>query len=259
MSCVLNNENYQKGVTNVVYGLLEPSTHEIRYVGKAINLDNRIRKHLQPSKLKESTHKNNWLKKLINDNQKPIVVILKKCDNEIELNETEIELIKEYKKLGCKITNSTDGGDGGKLNSDIIDKMKETKRLNKQESFWLNKKLSKQHCKNISDGKKGYVASEQTRKKLSESLKNKNTWSKGKKLSKETIDKMVEARLGKPKNKREVYQLDLSNKIIKLWSWPYEAEEYFNLSRSKIHSVCTGKRKTTGGYKWVYKDEFKDR
>jgi hypothetical protein len=256
MSCIVKTNNIEKGVKNVIYGLLEPSTREIRYIGKSVNLDTRVRKHLQPSKLKENTHKNNWLKKLLINDEKPLVVILKECINEEELNNSEIELIKEYKTIGCRLTNSTNGGDGGKISDESLQKMKLTKALNPQESYWLNKKFTEEHSKNISNAKKGYKASEKTKKKLSESLKGKNTWSKGKKLTSETINKMIEARLGKPKNNKEVYQLSLDGEIIRLWVNPYEAEHYFKLSPSKIHSVCTGKRKTTGGYKWCYKDNY---
>jgi hypothetical protein len=31
MSCVIDNNNFENGLTNVIYGLLEPSTNEIRY------------------------------------------------------------------------------------------------------------------------------------------------------------------------------------------------------------------------------------
>jgi hypothetical protein len=256
MGCVFNNYASNLKVKNVIYGLVDPKTNEIRYIGKAVDLENRIRNHFKPSRLLAKTHKNNWLKLLINENKKPFVVVLEKELSENLLNEFEIKWIKHYNKIGCKLTNATDGGDGGKLNQEAIDKMKKTKTLNKQQGFWLNKNLSKEHCKNISEGKKGYVVSSDTKEKLSKALKNKNTWSKGKKLSKETINKMVISRTGKPKNDREVYQLSLNGDVIKLWSNPYEAEHYLKLSRSKVHSVCTGKRKSTGGYKWIYKDDY---
>lgn len=255
MGCVIKNIVAEKGLTNVVYGLLEPTTNEIRYVGKATDLDTRVRKHLQPSKLIENTHKNNWLKKLINQNEKPLVVVLKKCEDEKDLNQSEIQYINEYKTLGCKLTNATEGGDGGRMSDESLFKMRETKRLNKQEPFWLNKKLSEEHCKNISEGKKGYTPTENTKIKLSETHKGLNTWSKGKKLSKETISKMIESRIGKPKNDKPVHQLDFNGNIIKTWDAPYYAENELKLARNKIDMVCKGKRKSTGGFKWKYVNE----
>ena len=134
---------------------------------------------------------NNWLNFLIKDSKKPFVIVLETNLDENLLNEFEIKWINHYNKIGCKLTNATDGGDGGKMSYEAINKMKKTKSLNKQEGFWLNKNFSEEHCKNISEGKKGYVASLETREKLSKSLKNKNTWSKGKKLSEETINTLL--------------------------------------------------------------------
>ena len=35
---------------------------EIRYIGKTKNLKDRLRRHLMPCNLKESSYKNNWIK-----------------------------------------------------------------------------------------------------------------------------------------------------------------------------------------------------
>jgi hypothetical protein len=255
VSCIFNNYITDLKIKNVIYGLVDPNTNEIRYIGKAINLNERIKNHYKPSRLISKTHKNNWLNVLLNENKKPFVIILESDLNEELLNKSEIKWISNYKKIGCKLTNGTDGGDGGKMGHEAIDKMKKTKALNKQEGFWLNKNLSEEHCKNISEGKKGYVASIETREKLSKSSLG-HSRNLGCKISDEGKLNMSKAKTGIPKNIKEVYQLGLNGEIIKLWPNPYEAEHYFKLSRSKIHSVCTGKRKSTGGFKWIYKDDY---
>lgn len=255
MSCIIENIEFNND-KNVVYGLLSPFTKEIRYIGKAVNLKRRFKKHLQTSNLIQKTHKNNWINELINLGEKPLIVVLESCSIEQDLNDIEIKWINHYKKIGCRLTNGTEGGDGGKMSAESIQKMKQTKLENKQIPHWLGKKFSKEHSKNISEGKKGYITSEETKVKLSESHKGINTWSKGIKLSEETKEKMSKCRLGKPKNEKPVYQLDLNGNIIKLWDSPYYAEKHFKLSRSKINEVCNGKRKTTGGFKWAYIKDF---
>jgi len=184
MSCIVTN-NDSKQNNNVIYGLLEPITKEIRYVGKAINLSSRIRAHYEPNRLMSKTHKNNWLNKLINNNEEPIVVVLEVCERKELLNEAEIKWIAHYRGVGCDLTNGTDGGDGGQMSPESITKMKETKRKNPQKPHWLGKNLSDEHKKNLSEAKKGKKLSDEHKKKLSEAQKNKNTWSKGRKLTKD--------------------------------------------------------------------------
>lgn len=44
--------------------------------------------------------------------------------------------------------------------------------------------------------------------------------------------------------------------IIKLWDYPLQAEIELKLHKNKINSVCNGKRKSTGGFKWVYLKDY---
>ena len=243
--------------TFVIYSLSDPITNEVRYIGKANELYTRIRRHIQTSRLNCNTHKNAWLKSLIKNGLYPKVCIIEKHQSNIYLNEAEIKWISYYHNNGGNLTNGTLGGDGGILSETILGKMKETKRLNPQVGWWKDKKLSQEHCKNISEAKKGLVVSDKTKVKLSESHKGLNTWSKGRKQSKKTIEKRRISQTGKPKRNFEpVLQLNLNGDIIKLWGCPIEANTVLNISRGKIHAVCIGKRKTTGGFKWVYQKDF---
>lgn len=188
---------------NVIYVLLEPDTNNVRYVGKAVDLYTRIRNHYKPSRLIDKTHKNNWLNKLLNEGKYVRVNVVEELDNEKLLNEAEKKWIKYYKNLGYDLTNGTEGGDGGKMSPESIEKMK----LNK-----IGVKLSEEHKQKISEGNKGrivteetrnklsearktYVVSEETRKKQSESHKGQTSWNKGKSPSKESREKMRLARL----------------------------------------------------------------
>lgn len=56
--------------------------------------------------------------------------------------------------------------------------------------------------------------------------------------------------------KREIYQLDINNNIIKEWDTIKDAYETLNLSRTGINQVLNGKSKTSGGYYWCYKEEY---
>ena len=56
------------------------------------------------------------------------------------------------------------------------------------------------------------------------------------------------------KKTKAVLQYDLQGNFIKEWNSIKEAVEYLNINYSNIPQCCRGKRKTTGGYRWQYKD-----
>lgn len=91
-----------------IYELVDPRNMCVRYIGKTKNLKTRYASHL--SSLNKNTHKNNWIKKLLRLQLKPImrpVAIVK----ESEANLVEIDLISKTSNL----TNMTGGGDGQHL------------------------------------------------------------------------------------------------------------------------------------------------
>lgn len=63
-----------------------------------------------------------------------------------------------------------------------------------------------------------------------------------------TRNKRVATKLSKP-----VIQTDLDNNVIKEYRSIRYAARKTNINLSSIISVCQGRRKTAGGYKWSYK------
>lgn len=57
-------------------------------------------------------------------------------------------------------------------------------------------------------------------------------------------------------NAKKVVQLSKDNKYIETFNTIKEANESIKIAKSHIGSCCTGKRKTTGGYKWAYYDDY---
>jgi len=100
----------------IVYGLCDPDTLELRYVGKSIKGSVRCFEHLKPHSLKEgTTPKNNWIKKLLTQNKKPVFVLIAQYPKDVTndcLYESEQFFMSFYKELGCKLLNLTDGGPG---------------------------------------------------------------------------------------------------------------------------------------------------
>lgn len=82
---------------------------------------------------------------------------------------------------------------------------------------------------------------------------------KGKKATEETRKKMSEQRKGKPKYKIRIpiVQLDLQGNFIKEYDSATQANKELNLYESGITKCCKGKQNQCGGYKWVYKSDYK--
>jgi hypothetical protein len=206
----------------VVYHLIDPNTSRIRYVGKAEILIDRIKNHYKPCRLKDQTHKNNWLKSILIQNKLPIVEVIEECENIDTLNQAEIKWIAHYRSLGYDLTNSTDGGTGGKLSPESIAKMSASKK---------GKNLSEEHKKNISlglvgqvSGMKGKNHSESAKQKIGAASKNRivsdetkskiSKIHKGKVISEEAKHNMSIAHMGhtvSPENKEKLSKRMMGN------------------------------------------------
>ena len=94
-----------------IYSLSHPITKEIRYIGKAAIVEERIKKHLNEKKV---SHKTNWIKLLKKDGLLPLVEIVDEIP-EYEWSFWEKHYISLYKSYGCNLINETDGGNGGAM------------------------------------------------------------------------------------------------------------------------------------------------
>lgn len=84
----------------------------------------------------------------------------------------------------------------------------------------------------------------------------------GKKHSEESKQKMSEAQkgdkhhmYGKPSHRRKpVLQYSKNGDFIKEWTSIYDAAQELNLHQTNICYACNGKRKSSGGFIWKYKE-----
>lgn len=95
--------------TCFIYGLKDPNTLEIRYIGMTSSGMKRPEAHSTKSHLNRKSHRSSWIKSL--NGLKPIIAILEICDKR-SLKENEIKWIKKAKELGWNLTNHTSGGEG---------------------------------------------------------------------------------------------------------------------------------------------------
>lgn len=75
----------------IIYGLVDPRSGELRYVGKSCSGLKRPKAHLAPSNLKKATHKNNWIRQLLAAGARPDILVIEETD-EAGLVEAEVFL-----------------------------------------------------------------------------------------------------------------------------------------------------------------------
>ncbi len=122
----------------LIYCLMDPLTGEIRYVGQTIKGNKRFKEHIKPSSLRKHTHKNHWIKSLINKDLKPIFNVLEYIEDNSILDEREDYWINYHKSQGCNLTNAANGGRGspGRKNSpESIAKMSRAAKARNWEGF----------------------------------------------------------------------------------------------------------------------------
>lgn len=149
----------------IIYGLTDPDTQEIRYIGKSTSGMKRPLEHKKPSNLKVSSYKVNWIKSLINQDKIYGIIILEITKTPEELDSREIYWIAEYRSRGTSLTNGTDGGEGA-LGREVTEEtrilMSEKRRKyyenNPEEAIKLGISQRKEHkfideieCKHCSD------------------------------------------------------------------------------------------------------------
>ncbi len=96
----------------VIYGLCDPVDLELRYIGKAKDPVRRYYLHLCDSQLRRRSHRNNWIKRLLKNGEKPVLVTLDMGVRGEEWQDRERFWIRFARSTGCSLTNATDGGDG---------------------------------------------------------------------------------------------------------------------------------------------------
>jgi hypothetical protein len=95
----------------LIYVLIDPRDGRVRYVGWTINLRQRLRDHMKPSRLSGNQRRDRWLASLIADGFYPRVETVEHGDGQGHA-EAECKWITHYRSLGFELTNLTDGGEG---------------------------------------------------------------------------------------------------------------------------------------------------
>lgn len=221
-----------------IYGLVDDLTGQIRYVGKTMNVNRRLRRHVNECFIHDS-YKDRWVRNVINHGGTISIFIIDVVDENTWVY-WEQHYISYFKFIGAKLTNGTNGGDeppttkGRKHTLESRIKMSEAKKG--KPIPWLNK---------------GNERSQQHRDNLSKSLKGRTSPNKNKKYSEEHKQKLSNVSTSKVK----VIQMTKDDEVIKIWDSISDAQKTLQIRH--ISEVCKGKthNKTSGGFKWKYYEE----
>ena len=244
--------------TTFIYILIDPVTQQVRYIGKTNNLKTRLREHCSSSCLVKRTHKNNWIKSLLNKGLKPLIETIDEI-NESEWQFWERHYISLYKSWEFNLTNSNEGGFGG------TNPCEETRlKMSLQRK---NKLKSQQHKENISKSLKGknvWCKGNNNPSKREDVRQRKRLKMLGRKVSVETRLKLSQIRKGKTahnKGKKGYLNLNTSKPVIsidkftqekKYFSSIKEAAKYYNINTYNISNCLAKRQKSCNNLCWVY-------
>lgn len=202
--------------TVIIYILTEPDTNEVRYVGKTINLKNRLNRHLNESKKSTSSHKKAWIRGLLKKGLEPKIKIVDEVLND-EWEFWESYWIEQFRVWGFRLTNKTTGGDG----------------VDKGNIPW-NK------------GSVGVVKPNKTTFKKGNKIGKETRIKKGQRLNPKTEFKKNNT----PHNQTKLLQFDLDENFLREFKSFKEAAKYIGVSQSALSQCFIRKTYKCKGYIW---------
>ena len=259
-------KNIQK--TTFIYTLYHPITNEVRYIGKSNNPSKRLYKHILDID-KTKSHKNNWIKSLLNEDLKPKVSIL----DEVPIDEWEYwekYWIEQFKNWNFRLTNISEGGrgpNGYRHNKKSKKKMRQLKlgtKLSEEHKNKISKSGKKYHKDNPSYNMKGKNIRIYINKNLLYDLyitQNLSMPQISKKLNiseKKIFDNLHHYDIKKEdgwwlsdlsnKYKKPVLQYDLKGNLIKEWDGIVDIKSKLKFNTSNIASCCRGLIKSSNNF-----------
>ncbi len=250
-----------------IYGLCDPETGDVRYVGKSRQLVRRVGHHLSKSRqagLKR--HSACWLKGLLRDGKQPMVMILEAIPPEQETTweVRERHWITVLRASGCNLTNIAPGGEGvasygrlGKRNSPEHIAKTRAGRLGKpcrraDADGWNRRKaegVRRYHARMKAEGilVRYGPASEERKRKIGDA-------NRGRKYPPSEARKQVlreQAKRAQEICKVPVFQLTPANELIAKHPSLKEASLSSGVGRTSISNCLSGRAQSAGGFKWT--------
>lgn len=257
----------------LVYGLVDPRTGLVRYVGKSTCGLRRPNQHRAPGRLAKAgnTHNGNWIRKLQRYGLDYSVTVIAEFQSAEGLFEAEQFWIDELRSRGFRLTNASGGGPGllnptpetrakmskahlgqkptasaiaaaVKANTGRKRTLEQRARISASR---LGKKPTEAARRNMSLAATGRVTPEHVKEKLSAALTGRPSPFKGRVHTDESRRQTSLACGGRP--------FQDQNGVV--YYTVGEAAKALGLNKGNLHSALTGRQKTTGGYVFTYCEE----
>jgi DNA-binding NarL/FixJ family response regulator len=207
----------------VVYGLYDPRTDALRYIGQTTKtLKQRLWGHVCGHNLARSLYSARWLAQLRQLGLDPHIWPLAEAGSRKELNVLEMKFIAEARLRGERLTNITDGGEGhstphsvetrAKIAAAHKGRPKSVETRAKLSVKAKGRKLSEEAKRKLSLAFTGKIISEETKVKLRGQKRTEETKCKirakqlGHLVSQATRDKIANTKRGVPSGRKGVKQ-----------------------------------------------------
>jgi hypothetical protein len=197
-----------------VYALIDPRNNKPFYIGKGVG--NRCYFHEKEAKYYKNRKslKLSKIRQLLYAGLSPVVKKIEENISDEQAIELECFLISEIRDFGICLTNMTDGGDGAKgykhtdEHKAYISCIQKNRVVSEETKEKMRKPKSERGRKNIANARleTNYRPSEETKKKVSNTLRGRPSPMKGRCHTEASKIKMSESRLGIPKPKVECPQ-----------------------------------------------------
>lgn len=204
-----------------IYGLIDPLTEELRYIGQTIlKVNYRYKHHIYNSKNNPKAYVNCWIKSLLNKNLKPELIIIDYVESDLDF--WEIFYIQYFKSIGSDLTNISKGG-----------------------AFRGGFKHTEEYKKRMHDIFKGRKPWNYGIKMTEEQLKNKVYGHRERHDKDKTSSKYIGVSFDKNRNKwsanicinRKAMFLGRFNTELEAYNKRIEAEKMYNIKMKSTHSV----------------------
>lgn len=223
---LLSKANLKSNLLLRIYGLENPDTKEIVYIGATTHsLSHRLKQHYWQLNEAKNTDRRNmnkrfeYLDKLLP--KKVNIVLLYETDDVANLKQYESEYIEKYRKINPNLLNETDGGYGNNTHKYKSDS--EIKNCGIKISNSLKgRKKPKGFAEHLSDIRKG--------------------------LGNPMVKKLNEL----------IYAVDFNKQIIKEFNYGFEINTFLNINNawSNVKKVLDGKQLNAYGYFWIPKSKL---